>query len=234
MNACEFEINGLPVRAEFPEEATRKILMPLIARLKALRREKGRRILVFLAGPPAAGKSTLCRYLETLCPQIQTLGLDGFHYANGYLESHFLNGMPLRKIKGAPETYDTDLLAEKLTQLCGGNVRFPVYDRRLHDPIPDAVEITGGIIVLEGNWLLLDTPPWNALNCDYSIFLRMDSPEQIERVVRRKVAGGFSEDAARAFAERNDRANIAACLAHSRRADLNIEITDDGKWREII
>lgn len=232
MNVYEFEVNGLPVRAEFPEAAKDEILLPLIARLRALRREKGRRVLAFLAGPPAAGKSTLCRYLEALCPQLQALGLDGFHYPNAYLESHELCGVPLRKIKGAPETYDVALLAEKLSRI-DGEVFFPIYDRRLHDPVPDAIEITGEIVVLEGNWLLLDAPPWNALKCDTTIFLRMDSPEQIERVVRRKMAGGFSAEAAREFAERSDRANIAYCLAHSRRADLNIEIDHDGKWRII-
>ena len=228
MNTFDFEINGLPVHAAFSEETREKILLPLIEKLRALRREKGRRICVFLAGPPAAGKSTLCRYLETLCPQLQTVGLDGFHYPNAVLEARNLH-----RIKGAPQTYDTEKLAEKLGRIGDENVRFPVYDRRRHDPVEDAVRLTGEIILVEGNWLLLDAPPWNGLRCDFSIFLRMNSPEQIERVVRRKVAGGFPEDAAREFAERNDRANIAYCLEHSRRADVTIEITDDGTWEVV-
>lgn len=226
MEAFDFEINGLPVRAEFADSVRDGILLPLIARLKALRAEKGRRICVFLAGPPAAGKSTLCRVLETLCPEIQTVGLDGFHYPNAYLEAH-----GLRQIKGAPETYDTEKLIRKLARIGEADQFWPVYDRRLHDPVEDAACLTGEIVIVEGNWLLLDTPPWNGLRCDFSVFLRMDSPEQIERVVRRKIAGGFSEEAAREFANRNDRANIAYCLAHSKAADVNIIISDDGKWR---
>ena len=231
MDEYTFEINGLPVHAAFSDETRDRILLPLIERLRALRRKAGRRICVFLAGPPAAGKSTLCRVLETLCPELQTVGLDGFHYPNAYLETHFLDGVPLRKIKGAPETYDTVGLAEKLRHVTEEGQRWPKYDRRTHDPIADAVCLTGEIVILEGNWLLLDAPPWNGLRCDASIFLRMDSPEQIERVVRRKVAGGFSEAAAREFAERNDRVNIAYCLAHSRGADWTIEISEDGTWR---
>ena len=231
MTAYDFEINGLPVRAEYPESAVKEILLPLIARLQTLRREKKRRVRVLLAGPPAAGKSTLCRFLETLCPDIQALSLDGFHYPNAYLESHTLNGVPLRKIKGAPETYDVAALQNALTHILDDGARWPAYDRRLHDPVPDAIPVTGEILLIEGNWLLLDAPPWNALPHDFTVFLRMDSPEQVERVVRRKIAGGFAEADARAFAERNDRANIAFCLERSRRADFNIEITDDGNWR---
>lgn len=78
-------------------------------------REK-RRLLVFLAAPPAVGKSTLASVLahlsrvdEQLC-EIQDIGLDGFHYPQRYLDSHTMlkDGIriPLRDVKGCPETFD--------------------------------------------------------------------------------------------------------------------------------
>lgn len=62
----EREINGLPVRATYPEENIRGIYEPLLLRLTALQKEKGRRILVFLAAPPGSGKSTLAAFLSEL------------------------------------------------------------------------------------------------------------------------------------------------------------------------
>ena len=50
----EFCVNGLTIRAEFAPEDTRNVFIPLLERLTALQREKGRRIAVFLAAPPAA------------------------------------------------------------------------------------------------------------------------------------------------------------------------------------
>ena len=38
-------INGIPVQAHYTEESVEKIFLPLLRRLSALEREKGRRIL---------------------------------------------------------------------------------------------------------------------------------------------------------------------------------------------
>ena len=64
MERCLFQVNGLEISAAFPTADRDDIYLPLLRRLTALQRERGRRIAVFLAAPPAAGKSTLCRYLE--------------------------------------------------------------------------------------------------------------------------------------------------------------------------
>ncbi len=34
------------------------------------------------------------------------------------------------------------------------------YDRLLHNPVEDAINIDGDIIILEGNYLLLDEEGW--------------------------------------------------------------------------
>ena len=177
-----FQVNGLMIAAEFDARDREKIFLPLLRRLTALQRERGRRIAVFLAAPPAAGKSTLCCYLEKLSREeaeltpVQTVGIDGFHYTQAYLESHSLvrDGaeISLRKIKGAPETYDVPALAALLARVELPGQRWPLYDRRIHDPVPEAVEIREQILIVEGNWLLLDEAPWRDLRCDYSIFLR--------------------------------------------------------------
>ena len=230
-NLC---INGLDVRAEFDVRDRDRVFLPLLRRLSVLQRQEERRIAAFLAAPPAAGKSTLCGYLELLSRSeagltpVQAVGIDGFHYPQSYLNSH-----GLAAIKGAPETYDVEKLRRLLGRLNEPGQRWPVYDRRIHDPVDDAVEITADIVIVEGNWLLLDEKPWNELTCDYSVFLRAGDVSQLERIVWRKMQGGYSEAEAREFAAHNDWPNIQRCMEHSRRGDLNLARAADGTWEEV-
>lgn len=238
----EFCVNGLNIRAEFHPEDTRRIFLPLLRRLTDLQTQKNRRIAVFLAAPPAAGKSTLCCYLEYLSRNtpgltpVQCAGIDGFHYPQSYLDSHSIirDGQEIRlaKIKGAPESYDVQKLRILLENL-QSDARWPVYDRRIHNPVENAMEIREKILIIEGNWLLLDEAPWNLLTCDYSIFLRAGDESQLERIVQRKMMGGFSEEHARDFVRKNDWPNIIRCMNHSRRGDLNIAVSSEGLMEEI-
>lgn len=229
-----YRVNGLEVRAEFDDRDRERVYLPLLRRLTELQRKEGRRIAAFLAGPPAAGKSTLCRYLEELSRSepalvpVQAVGIDGFHYPQSHLDAR-----GLARVKGAPETYDVAKLKYLLERLNEPGQRWPVYDRRIHDPVDGAVEIAAEIVIVEGNWLLLDEPPWNELRCDYSVFLRAGDRSQLERIVRRKVQGGYPEEEARIFVEHNDWPNIRRCLEHSRRGDLNLAHAPDGTWEEI-
>ena len=229
-----FCVNGLDVHAEFDARDRDRVFLPLLRRLAELRRQEGRRIAVFLAAPPAAGKSTLCAYLELLSRSeagltpMQAVGIDGFHHPQSYLNSH-----GLAAIKGAPETYDVEKLRRLLGRLNEPGRRWPVYDRRIHDPVDEAVEITEDIVIVEGNWLLLDEKPWNELTCDYSVFLRAGERSQLERIVWRKMQGGYSEAEAREFVTHNDWPNIQRCMEHSRRGDLNLARAADGTWEEV-
>ena len=238
-----FQVNGLAIEAEFDSRDRERIFLPLLRHLTNLQRNLKRRIVAFLAAPPAAGKSTLCLYLEQLSrtepdlTPVQSVGIDGFHYPQAYLDSHTIvrNGatIPLARIKGAPETYDVEKLRGLLARVHEQNQRWPLYDRRIHNPVENAVEIREQILILEGNWLLLDEEPWNRLACDYSIFLRAGDERQLERIVRRKMLGGFDEATAREFVRNNDAPNIARCMDRSRRGDLNLQYAGDGTLEEI-
>ena len=238
-----FQVNGLDIQAEFDSRDRERVFLPLLHHLSDLQRSLNRRIVVFLAAPPAAGKSTLCLYLEQLSRTepglipVQSVGIDGFHYPQDYLDGHTIvrDGatIPLAKIKGAPETYDVEKLRGLLARVHEQNQRWPLYDRRIHNPVENAVEIREQILILEGNWLLLDEAPWNRLACDYAIFLRAGDERQLERIVRRKMLGGFDEATAREFVRNNDAPNIARCMDRSRRGDLNLQYAGDGTLEEI-
>ena len=128
-------VNSLPQKIRYNADTVEGLFLPLLRRLTEMQRAAARRILVFLAAPPATGKSTLLQFLEELArthdelPQVQTLGMDGFHYPNNYLAAHTIlrDGVetPLKSIKGAPETFDVAHLAAKLAAAKEGATPFP-------------------------------------------------------------------------------------------------------------
>ena len=63
-------INGIKVQAAYRDEDVRDIFIPLLDQLEILRAKKRARILVMLAAPPGAGKSTLASFFEHLAKDV--------------------------------------------------------------------------------------------------------------------------------------------------------------------
>ena len=235
-------VNGLPQRIRYNADTVEGLFLPLLRRLTQMQRAAARRILVFLAAPPATGKSTLLLFLAQLAQEheeftrVQALGMDGFHHPNRYLETHSIlrDGVetPLKSIKGAPETFDVVHLAAKLAAAKDGATPFPVYDRRIHDVVPDALIADAPILLVEGNWLLLDEEPWHVLRplADYT--LRIDVPPALlrDRLIARKMQGGLSVEDATAFYETSDRRNAERFAAHAGAADEIWRMEEDGDF----
>ena len=238
----ELTVNGLPQHIRYNADTVEGLFLPLLRRLTELQKHENRRILAFLAAPPATGKSTLLQFLERLTQEqddltrIQTFGMDGFHHPNRYLETHTIlrDGVeiPLKSIKGAPETFDVARLAAKLRAAKEGATPFPVYDRRIHDVVPDALTVDAEILLVEGNWLLLDEEPWQGLRTLADYRLRIDAaPELLRaRLIARKVQGGLSEAEATAFYEASDAANVLRFAAHAGAADEVWQMAADGDF----
>ncbi|MDW5378774.1 nucleoside triphosphate hydrolase [Halomonas sp. HP20-15] len=183
-----------------------------------------RRTLVAIAGPPAAGKSTLT---ERLCARINALGagsgsafaaivpMDGYHYDNAVLEPQ---GRLM--IKGAPETFDVEGLAGDLRRLRRdeGGVAVPVFDRPL-----DLARAGGRLILpehrlvlIEGNYLLLDVSPWRELHAlfDLTLFIEVPDAVLIERLLERW--RGMGADAQGAHRRTHDKDMLNARLVNDR------------------
>ena len=240
-----FNVNGFDIKAEYFRTDIENIFIPLMKRLGGIRRLAGRRLVVFLAGPPGCGKTTLSLYLEKLALdetpgfRVQAAGIDGFHYSREYLEGRFVNRggveIPMREVRGSAETYDFEKLTAKLEALSGGGVYWPVYDRNVHDPVDDAGFIDGDIVIIEGNWLLLDEPGWRDLKkyCGYGVFVESDAEALFERLVGRKVAGGLGRGEAENFVKKSDFANIKRARERRLGCDLILELSAEGRYRVV-
>ena len=234
-------INGIDTVAYYSEKTIRDLLVPLLKRLSAMHSEKQDRIVVMLAAPPGAGKSTLVSFLDYLAREtvpetsFQSVGMDGFHFQQEYLLSHevSVNGrnIPMVDIKGAPVTFDLEKLTKKVAEVTAGHIsKWPYYDRNLHKPVEDAITINSDVVLLEGNYLLLDTEGWRGLSeyADYTISLFADEEILRERLIRRKTAMGVNEAAAEKFVDFSDMANVRLCLEKTKAADLEMEVAHDG------
>ena len=236
-------INGIGITAQYSEQAVNGIFLPLLRKLTDLQKEAGRRILVMLAAPPGAGKSTLLSFLHRLSREqtgllpIQTIGMDGFHRRQEYLLSHTAerDGKTVRmtEIKGAPVTFDLDRLAESVKKAAAGEVcGWPAYDRLLHNPVENAVTVDSDLVLLEGNYLLLDADGWRDLSAyaDYTVFISAGEEFLRRRLIERRIRTGVEEEAAVRFVDFSDVPNVRLCLEHSMPADLQLRIDDRGEY----
>jgi pantothenate kinase len=149
-------------------------------------RAAGGRAIVALAGAPGSGKSTLA---EKLVGKLNgrkpgfaaVLPMDGFHYDDLYLVP-----AGLRPRKGAPHTFDVNGLFHTLQRLRArdeAEVAVPVFDRKIEIARAGARLIPAEVpvIVVEGNWLLLDQAPWTRLHALFDVTAMVDVAEHVLR-----------------------------------------------------
>jgi len=241
------DINGIHVDACFSDTCIKDLFFPLLQRLSAMHSEKRHRILVMLAAPPGAGKSTLASFLEYLAAEavsgktVQAIGMDGFHRRQDYLLTHTANvdgqEIPMVNIKGAPVTFDLESLRKKIAEVTDGlPCKWPIYDRLLHNPVEDAITVDADIVLLEGNYLLLDIDGWRDLSdyADFTVSLSADEELLRERLIARRIATGVNKADAEKFVDFSDMANVRLCLDKTKKSDLDLVITKDGSdiiWR---
>ena len=243
-SVVDLVVDGVPCWVPFSEQ-TIHLCHDLMAQWTARQRELGRRMVVFLAAPPGAGKSTLASLLAKLSREdksyepLVALPLDGFHYhadviANGIVCVEGYQ-VPMREVKGTLETFDHARFAEKCGELCSGRaVLWPRYDRSIHDVVDDAITVTAEahLVLVEGNWLLSSEPPWDETRslADASYLLVADKGLLHRRLVARKVRGGLTAEAAEEWYRRCDGMNVRRVLAHSSASNMLEEDEEGSIW----
>jgi|ERR1017187_2099990 pantothenate kinase len=188
------------------------------------------RVVVGIAGPTGAGKSVVAVLFKELAKQarlsfaFESITIDAYHYANSFLNSHFSEGEPLKKVKGRFDTYAVQKLASDVQRFCSGQkVAFPIYSRKLHDPVENGVvvEAKHSLLIVEGLWLLYDQGGWETIGSllDFSFFIDSEKEKAKEPVIKRHMAGGRTfEDASRHY-ELVDGKNSDLVLTTKPRAD---------------
>lgn len=237
-----FKVNGFEMTVVYNENTIKNVFLPLLKQLQQLQKEKKERLIVFMAAPPAVGKTTLCEFLEYLSKQdesltnIQSLGLDGFHYHSDYINSHDAivlgEKVPMKQVKGCPETYDTEKLNQKLMHIKTEDILWPIYDRNIHDVVEDQIKVTEDIVLIEGNWLMLKEEPWRSMQqyADYKILILAEQEMLKERLITRKEKGGSSREEAEAWYENSDSKNVIRVLNDSVKGDLLLKVEEDNDY----
>lgn len=185
------------------------------------------RVLVGVTGPPAAGKSTLAAALADALPRSHGISaaavpMDGFHLANVELDR-----LGLAARKGAPQTFDAGGFVHLLRRLRAADeeiVYAPEYSRTVHESIGSAIPIprTTHVVFVEGNYLLLDEGLWVDVRPLLDLVIFLDAPDRARQdsLLRRQLAKGLAEPAARDWVESSDEVNARLIAATRGRADV--------------
>ncbi len=183
----------------------------LQAKARGLR--SGRQFWLGIAGPPGSGKSTLCQsLLARLGDSAVVLPMDGYHFRRDQLD-RMPDAEEAHRRRGAPFTFDAERFVRELSAArATGSGRFPSFDHAAGDPIENDIQLLADlhqIVIVEGNYLLLDDDPWRRLRAlfDESWYLDVGLALCKQRVERRHIRAGCDPQTARFRAETNDGPN---------------------------
>jgi len=189
------------------------------------------RQIVGIAGPPGSGKSTVAERLVAAAnaarPGYAALLLkDGYHYDDGLLEA-----MGRCPRIGAPDTFDVGGgLAHTLARLRARDeavVAVPVFDRSIEIARAGArlIAQSARLVVVEGNYLLLDAEDWAALRAAFDLTVMIETPEARlrARLTRRWQDLHLAPDEIAREVEQNDLLNGRRVIAPSQRPDLRLQ-----------
>lgn len=181
------------------------------------------RVLITVAGIPGSGKSTIasaiadsvnslsCGLDTGVKPKCIAISMDGYHLLQSELKEMDDPEYAFKR-RGAPFTFDAAgvvKLVKVLRNSCDvpklkrSIIRAPSFDHKLKDPVLDGITVHSdiNIIILEGNYLLLNIEPWSEIEkyADERWFVDVAIETARKRLATRHVEAGIEKNLADAF-----------------------------------
>ena len=187
-------------------------------------------LLIGIAGPPGGGKSTTAERLAERIPNSIIVPMDGYHFTKERL-SQFPDPVSAFARRGAHWTFDGEAFVAALTSLREKKTgMFPAFSHGVGDPVENSIEVRGPaehkVVIVEGNYLLLDISPWDKITSilNFTYFIDCDLQVVEQRIYKRHMSVGRNT-AERAW-ERvttNDSPNAQLIFANKNGADAIIQ-----------
>ncbi|EKV06635.1 hypothetical protein PDIG_68920 [Penicillium digitatum PHI26] len=177
------------------------------------------RFLVAIAGIPGSGKTTTAEAVVQQLNHSSTsraalLSMDGFHLSRAALDQ-LPNPKDAHIRRGAPWTFDVSRFVAFISRLrawadetplaapssgtwsLADVISAPTFDHESKDPVENGISITPDveIIIIEGNYLLLDDPGWREIVglVDYRVFVDSDPLDARSRLAERHLRAGIEK-----------------------------------------
>ncbi|MEP9382962.1 nucleoside/nucleotide kinase family protein [Nocardioides sp. KR10-350] len=213
--------------------ATLRSLDDLISRANAIAdSNRSQRRIIGITGSPGSGKTTialaLVDALNATCPRpfpwVAHVPMDGFHLADRELAR-----LGRLDKKGAPDTFDPAGYANLLHRIhteTEETIYAPAFNRDIEQPIAGAIPIPPecGLVITEGNYLLVEEPPWRRARreLDEVWYCDLDDEPRRQRLVDRHIRFGKPQGEAVAWVNNVDEPNAVLIASTRSRADAYI------------
>ncbi len=200
--------------------------------------ETNRKYILGITGVPGSGKTTTSHCLNTIVNNARPgtsviVPMDGFHLYRRELDQ-MENPKEAHARRGAPFTFNPTKFADLLSKINNeGEAKAPSFDHHVGDAVEDDIVITKDhkLVIVEGIYLLIQEPQWQRArkSLDSVWYVDIDVDAAMERVRKRHITTGLTNEAAIERCNNNDKVNALLIEKTKKYADRLVQSHEDSK-----